>query len=209
MIRVVVADDHPVPRAGIIQAISQDPNIQVVGEASNGPEVWSVLEQSFPDVLLLDFRMPEFEPLREVPLLLDRYPELKILMVTGHKEEEYVRSMAKAGVYGYLLKDEESSVYIKAIYDVADRREFYSSDVRGVARSREPSRPTLTPQETAVLELAAQGLTSREIGHELGIATRTVNFHMQNVFGKLNISGRAAATAKALELKLIEPWKEE
>jgi DNA-binding NarL/FixJ family response regulator len=204
MIRIIVADDHPVPRAGIVQTISQDASIKVIGEASDGPEVWALLEERVPDVLLLDFNMPGFRAIQEVPDLLEHFPEMKILIVTAYSDEEYVRSLAEAGVDGYLLKDADADIFIEAVHDVAAGRTYFSSEIRHLLTGKGPDKPKLTAQEKAVLRLAGQGLTSDENARNLTISSSTVNFHVRNARYKLNAHSRTEAAVKALEMGLLK-----
>jgi DNA-binding NarL/FixJ family response regulator len=209
MVRVVVADDHPAPRAGIVQAISRDPSIQVVGEASNGPEVWDLLAKGGFDVLLLDLNMPGFDPDYEVPNMQTRYPGVKVLVVTADDTEESVCSLVEARVAGYLLKDEDMDRYIEAIHDVAQGRPFFSKRILSVALDGGTSLPTLTQREKQVLKLVARGDTSEQVAKTLIISERTVNFHVANILHKLNVDSRAAAAAKASEMGLISAWRDQ
>jgi DNA-binding NarL/FixJ family response regulator len=208
MVTVIVADDHPAPRAGIVQAVSQDPNIQVIGEASNGPEVWKLLAKSVPDVLLLDINMPGFAAFVEAPKLIDQYPEMAILIVTAYDNEEYVRSLVQAGVYGYIRKDVDVDTYVEAVHEVAQKRTFFSNGILQVALSNGPGIPALTEREQQVLRLIARGYTSEQIAHELNITKRTADFHARNIMQKFDVDSRRAAATKALEMKLISAWRE-
>lgn len=207
MIKVIVADDHPAPRIGIVKTISEDPSIKVVGEAGNGPELWALLARNVPDVLLLDFRMPEFDALKEVPDMRKQYPDMAILIVSAFDEEEYVRSLAQAGVFGYMLKDEEEDTYIEAVHEVAQGRLFFKNDLLHIALSNGIDTPKLTEREEQVLALIAKGNTSEQIARELKIKSRTVGFHVENIMQKLDVNSRAAAAAKASEMGLISAWK--
>jgi len=208
MVRVVVADDHPAPRAGIVQAISRDPSIQVVGEASNGPEVWDLLAKGKFDVLLLDINMPDFDPDREVPDMRTRYPGVRVLVVTADDTEESVCSLVEAKVTGYLLKDEDVDRYIEAIHDVAQGRPFFSKRILSAALNGGTSSPALTRREKQVLKLVAQGDTSEQVAKTLTISERTANFHVANILRKLNVDSRTAAAAKASEMGLISAWRD-
>lgn len=208
MIRVVVADDHPAPRAGIVQALSRDPNIEVVGEASNGREVWALLASLDLDVLMLDLNMPDLNVPGEVYDMRARYRDVKILIVTADNSEESVASLKGAKVAGYLLKEEDMDRYIEAVHDVAEGRPFFSKRILSVAVNGGTPLPILTRREEEVLHLVAQGDTSAQIAHALQIQKRTADFHVANVLEKLNVESRAAATAKAISLGLISPWRD-
>lgn len=203
MIRVVVADDHPAPRAGIVLAIQRDPDIEIIGEASTGPEVWDRLANERFDVLLLDLTMPDFDPYREVPEMRKRYPDVQILIVTADDTEESVSSFADAKVAGYLLKEEDADRYIEAIHDVAEGRAFFSKRILSAALNGVTAPTPLTKRELQVLERLAEGGTSAQIAHVLKITKRTVDFHASNIMQKLDVEGRAAATAKATQMGLL------
>jgi DNA-binding NarL/FixJ family response regulator len=207
MIRVVVADDHPAPRAGIVQAISRDPDIRVVGEASTGPEVWELLAKGRFDVLLLDLNMPNFAPDVEVPSIRKRYSDVRVLVVTADDTEESVASLVEAKVAGYLLKEEDMDRYIEAIHDVAQGRPFFSKRILSAALNSRTSPPILTRREMQVLNRLAEGDTSVQVAKALKMRKRTADYHATNIMRKLNVDSRAAATAKATEMGLISNWR--
>lgn len=207
MIRVVVADDHPASRAGIIQAISRHPNIQVVGETGTGPGVWELLAKGKFDVLLLDLNMPGFDPDVEVPAMRKRYPDVRILVVTADDTEESVSSLVEARVAGYLLKEEDMERYIEAIHDVVGGQPFFSKRILGTALNGGTTSTLLTRREKQVLGRLAEGETSEQVARGLKITKRTADFHVSNILRKLDVDSRAAATAKATEMGLISAWR--
>ena len=207
MIRVLIVDDHPATRAGVIKAIIGAPDIEVVGELSSARELWAYLEKSVPDVLLLDLLMPKFDPLVEIRRIRKRYPEMQILIVTFYDTNEFILPLVKMGIAGYLLKEEEMSTYVQAIRDVADGGVFYSKRILPLAVGGGTGAPTLTPREFDVLKLVAQGKTSEQIAAELVVVRRTVDFHVENILRKFGVDNRAAAATKATELNLISAWR--
>jgi DNA-binding NarL/FixJ family response regulator len=207
MIRVLIADDHPILRAGLLQAIKEAPDIEVVGEAGTGPELWDRLAELRPDVLLLDLDMPGFEPLNESSRIQELYPETGIVVFTIHGDEDHVQTLVKAGAGGYLLKGEEPSTIVKVIREVAVGKVSYSEGILAMV-ARGTTIPPLTAREREVLKLVAQGKTSEQIARELVLVKRTVDFHVENACRKLGVDNRTAAAAKAAELKLISVWKQ-
>ena len=207
MIRVLVADDHPTLRAGVLQAIKEAPDIEVVGEAGTGPELWARLAEGRPDVLLLDLQMPDFDPFEDAPSIQERYPDTGIVVLTIYGDEQHVQAMVKAGVGGYLLKEEEASTVVRVIREVAAGKVAYSEGVLAKV-GRGTTSPALTRRERQVLKLVAQGKTSEQIARELVLVKRTVDFHVENACRKLGVDNRSAAAAKASELKLITVWKQ-
>ena len=207
MIRVLIVDDHPAMRAGVKQAIGEAPGIEVVGELSNGADLWAYLEKSLPDVLLLDLLMPGFDPMQEIPRIRKQYPDVQILIVTFYDTSEFVLPLVKMGVAGYLLKEEEMSTYVQAIRDVAEGSVFYSKRILPLAIGGSMDVPVLTQREFEVMKLVAQGKTSEQIAAELVVVKRTVDFHVENVMRKLGVDNRTAAATKASELNLISTWR--
>ena len=206
MIRVLVADDHPTLRAGLLQAIKEAPDIEVVGEAGTGPELWARLAEVRPDVLLLDLQMPDFDPFEESPRIQELYPDTGIVVLTIYGDEQHVQALVRAGAGGYLLKEEEASTVVRVIREVAVGKVSYSEDILAKV-GRGVTTPPLTKREREVLKLVAQGKTSEQIARELVLVKRTVDFHVENACRKLGVDNRTAAAAKASELELISVWK--
>ena len=209
VITIIVADDHPALRAGVVQAVAKVPDIAVIGEAGSGPELWELLANTPPNVLLLDINMPDFNILKEVPRLSSQHPALKILVITIYDNEEYIRSLVKMGVAGYLLKEESLDTYINAIYAIAGGGKFFSQRIVPITLKGGMDTPALTLRETEVLQLVAMGITSEQIANKLSVVPRTVNFHIENICCKLNTANRTAAAVKAIELGLISNGREE
>lgn len=207
MIRVLVADDHPTLRAGVLQAIKEAPDIEVVGEAGTGPELWTRLAEVRPDVVLLDLQMPDFEPLQESSRIQEQYPDTGIVVLTIYDDEQHVQALVRAGAGGYLLKEEEAGTVVRVIREVAAGKVSYSDDILAKV-GRGTTAPPLTKREREVLKLVAQGKTSEHIARELVLVKRTVDFHVENACRKLGVDNRTAAASKASELKLIAVWKQ-
>ena len=207
MIRVLVADDHPTLRAGVLQAIEEARGIEVVGEAGTGLELWSRLAETQPDVVLLDLQMPGFDPLRESSRIQELYPGIGIVVFTIYDDEQHVQALVQAGAGGYLLKEEETSTIVKVIRKVAAGKVSYSDDILPLVGRGKMTQP-LTSRELEVLEMVAQGKTSGQIAKELSIVKRTADWHVENACRKLEVENRSAAVAKASELKLISVWKQ-
>lgn len=207
MIRVLVADDHPTLRAGVLQAIKEAPDIEVVGEAGTGPELWTRLAEVRPDVVLLDLQMPDFDPLQESSRIQEQYPDTGIVVLTIYDDEQHVQALVRAGAGGYLLKEEEAGTVVRVIREVAAGKVSYSDDILAKV-GRGTTAPPLTKREREVLKLVAQGKTSEHIARELVLVKRTVDFHVENACRKLGVDNRTAAASKASELKLIAVWKQ-
>ena len=207
MIRVLVVDDHPTLRAGVLQAIKEASDIEVVGEAATGPELWASLAELRPDVVLLDLQMPGFDPFEDSSRIQEQHPDTAIVVLTNYGDEQHIQALVKAGAAGYLLKEEDADTVVSVIRKAAVGKVAYSEDVLAKV-GRGTTTPPLTRRERQVLKLVAQGKTSEQIARELMLVKRTVDFHVENACRKLEVDNRTAAAAKAAELELITVWKQ-
>jgi DNA-binding NarL/FixJ family response regulator len=212
-IRIVVADDHAVVREGVRRVLDDEPGFSVVGEASSGREVLRVIEETAPDVVLLDLGLPGIGGLEIVRRLRQAGPDPRVLILSMHDEKEYVVQAAAAGVDGYLLKDEAEPKMLRAAVRAVHEGDSYFSAtaaaaLAGAVRSRSAAaRPDplddLTDRETEVLCRVASGRTNKEMAAELGISPRTVETHRENLMRKLSIHSVAGLTRFALERGLL------
>jgi len=204
-IHVFVADDHAIVRKGIRAVLEIVPDIDVVGEAENGRDAVSRVEQLRPDVILMDLVMPEIDGIEAIRRIKDRQPEARILVLTTFAGEDRIFPAIKAGALGYHLKDSRPEDLVQAIRQV-HRGESSLHPVVARKVLDELSRPTdrpptpdpLTPREVEVLRLVAQGLENREIAERLVIAEATVRTHVSNITGKLHVASRTQAALYAL-----------
>jgi NarL family two-component system response regulator LiaR len=204
-IRVFIADDHAIVRKGVRAMLEVVPDIEMVGEATNGHEAIVQVEKLRPDVILMDLVMPEVDGIEAIRRIKDRQPEARILVLTTFAGEDKVFPAIKAGALGYHLKDSHPEELVQAIREV-HRGESSLHPV--IARkvldelSRPPERPPtsdpLTPREVEVLRLVAQGLENAEIAERLVITEATVRTHVSNITGKLHVASRTQAALYAL-----------
>lgn len=203
-IRVLVVDDHPIVREGVIGLLAADPAIELVGEADSGETALVEAERLYPDVVMLDIRLPGMSGLEAAKVLLTEHPRLKVIMLTAFTEKAVVRRATDIGVHGILLKETDRSVMRQAVHVVGSGGRFFDPQVEAKL-ARTPSRGglgtgsnELTATELQVLELLPKGLTNKEIGGCLGVSVSTVKTHISHVMRKLEVRNRAEASAVAL-----------
>jgi len=205
VIKVIIADDHPAFRVGIRQILEQARDIQVLAEASDGPELSAMLSRNpSTDVLLLDIEMGDFKVYEAVRLMGTEYPCLKVLIVTAYDERRRILRLIELGVKGFMLKDERLNMYAHAIREIASGRTYFSARVAHVALTANGRGAIVfSPREFEVLTLAADGLSSTAIGTQLGISSKTVDTHAERACRKLGAKNRTTAVLRAIELGLI------
>jgi DNA-binding NarL/FixJ family response regulator len=207
-IRVILADDHPVVRTGIRTLLQQADDILVVAETGNGSEVFTLVEQLAPDVLLLDMEMPGLSGVEVAMRLKEQGAPVRVLALSAYDDEEYIRNLLLHGAAGYLTKEEATEIIIDAVRGVARGEQGWFSR-RAIAQlsalTRQESKPVkdLSNRERDVLRLVAAGKTNIEIGHVLGISEKTVEKHMGAVFTKLQVSSRVEAAVLAVQQGLV------
>jgi DNA-binding NarL/FixJ family response regulator len=211
-IRVLVADDQSMVRAGFRMLLAGEEDIQVVAEASNGLEAVAKAERFHPTVVLMDIRMPELDGLEATRRILAADPAARILILTTFDLDEYIYEALKAGASGFVLKDDPPEQLIAAIHTVAAGDALLSPAVtkRVIAQFAHIPRPTpppelddLTGRERDILKLIAQGLSNSEIGERLYISETTVKTHVTHVLQKLNLRDRVQAVVLAYQSGLV------
>lgn len=205
-ISVLIADDHPSHRGGIVAELNEERDMQVVGEVGTGPELFARLAKiKTPNIVMLDIQMPGFNVIESVPRLRSAYPAMKILIVTGYADRTNISELMDLGVEGYLLKDEPLRIYPVAIRDIAAGGHFFSESVTDIWLAERKSKPMrLSRRETEVLQLVADGVTSGEIGRMLSISSKTADTHIERICHKLDVSNRPRMVSRSFELGLIK-----
>lgn len=206
-ITIVIAEDHTLVREGTREILTRETDLLVVGEAARGDEAVTLVRQLLPMVLLMDMRMPGLTGIEVTRQLMVDLPELKILILSAHEDEDYVREALASGASGYLLKTAPGRELVEGVRAVAAGSTVLSPTLsRKLAQSRmDPSRATdrLSSREFAVLRLIAQGRANKEIAIELGISLRTVEGHLHNIFEKLRVTSRTEAVVHAVNHGLL------
>jgi two-component system response regulator NreC len=212
-IRILIADDHGVVRAGLRALLDAEPDIQVVGEAADGPEALRLAGELRPDVVLLDLSMPGPGGIEVTRRLKKAAPEMRVLVLTFHEDDALLREAIRAGAAGYITKRAFESELINAIQATwrgdlyvhpAMTRALLQDDVAAPQTSDKASISSLTPRETEVLRLIAQGYTNRQTAELLSISVRTVESHRANLMDKLDLHSRVELVRYAKEHGLLE-----
>lgn len=205
-IRLVLADDHPMIRAGFKTLLAQSDAFVIAGEAGNGQELIKVVTAVKPDVALIDVHMPDMNGLQAMEKLHATFPGIKFIILTMHEEREYVQKALKAGADGYLLKNIEREELESAIHTVFKGGKYFSPEITAVLAdtvARPIESAEITPREKEVLTLVARGHSTKQIADQLGISIRTVETHRINMLKKLEVSNSAELISKAFELGLL------
>jgi DNA-binding NarL/FixJ family response regulator len=205
--RVLVVDDHALHRDGTAQILRAHPDLEVVGDASSGEVALALVNQLNPDVVLLDIRLPGMNGIEVCRRLTRDHPDVRVLMVSAYDEDEYVRGALEAGAAGYLSKTAPGKALVQAVRAVAGGTSVLQSGLtaRLMDSSRQHERDAydLTERELAVLSLLAEGLHNREVAARLGISSRTVDRHCDNIYAKLGVGSRTEAVVRAISTKLL------
>lgn len=211
-IRVLLVDDHAILRAGLKALLATYPDIEVVGEASDGAEAIQQVKAHKPDIVLMDISMPGMNGLTATRYILEAYPEVRIIILTQYDSKEYVLPLLQLGAAGYVLKQCADTDLIKAIRAVYAGDSFLYPPVArtllesylGKEENHDPD-AHLTPREREILVLVAQGYTNRQIAEILHISPKTVDVHRSRLMKKLDLHNVADLTRYAIRHGLIEP----
>jgi DNA-binding NarL/FixJ family response regulator len=208
-IRVLLADDHAIVRAGIRQFLEHAGDIRVVAEADDGEMAIRLIQQKQPDVAVLDIQMPNSSGIEVTRWVRANTPGVGVLILTAFDDDPYVMAVLQAGANGYVLKTASPADLIRAVRDVNDGKSVLDPSVTQkllsqLSRPRETSPvEALTSREMEVLALVAKGFTNKAIGVQLGISDRTVQGHLAHIFGKLQAGSRTEAVMRAVSLGWI------
>jgi len=205
-IRILIVDDHGIIRQGLRLYLEFDPEMVVVGEATNGIEALQLVESLRPDVVLMDILMPMMDGLEATIAIRQDFPDTDVIILTSVVDENVINQCIRAGAIGYLLKDSRSAELCSAIHAAVDGQVQLSKQValKLVAEAEIVDEvPSLTTREEDVLKLVAQGCSNKEICLSLNIAEKTVKAHVSNIFRKIGVNSRTQATLYALRAGLV------
>jgi DNA-binding NarL/FixJ family response regulator len=208
-IRVLLADDHVIVRAGIRQVLEHASDIQVVAEAGDGESAQNLIQQHQPDVAVLDIQMPKASGIEVTRWVRANYKQIGVLVLTAYNDDPYVMAVLQAGANGYVLKTASPEELIQAVRDVHEGKSVLDPSIAQkvmshfFAGSKTLAVEQLTDRELEVLSLAAKGYTNKAIGMQLGISDRTVQGHLAHIFNKLQASSRTEAVMRAVSMGWI------
>jgi two-component system, NarL family, response regulator NreC len=216
-VKVLLADDHPVVRRGLHALLSADQGFRVVGEAADGAETLRLVEELKPEIVVLDISMPHHNGLDVTRKLRREAPEVKVVVLTMHFAEEVARECLRAGARAYVLKSDADEDLLEAVRSVRDDRPFFTPRIKdmfyfgphptapGTPRSSDGEIPLdhLTPREQEIVKMLCEGLSNKEVASQVGISTRTVESHRNNIMHKLQIGAFSDLVRYAVRHKVV------
>jgi DNA-binding NarL/FixJ family response regulator len=212
--RILLVEDHTLFRAGILALLAKESDLEVVGETDNDKEAVRLAGVLSPDLILMDLNMPGTNGLEAIRLIHKRFPTMRILIVTMHRNEEYVHESMRAGANGYLLKSATHDELLMAVRSVLSGKSYLSADIasqvihkylgRGSEDGSEGGWDSLTLRERQVLKLIGEGRPNREISRYLSLSVKTVEKHRSNLMRKLDLHNASTVTAFAIQKGLVD-----
>lgn len=209
-ITILIADDHSMVREGLKQLLELEDDLAVIAQSGDGQDAINKIIKYNPDIVLLDINMPVMSGLEVLKELKERNIEANVLMLTIHNEVEYLYKAVEIGVKGYVLKDSEADVLIKAIRDIYKGETYIQPNMAAQLfkkinekNKEEENNTNLTRREIEVLKLITEGLLNKEIAHTLLISEKTVKNHISNIFKKIKVSDRTQAAVYAIKNSIV------
>ena len=205
-IRILIVDDHPVVRNGLIGMLSGRPEFEIAGEASDGQQAVDQSARLCPQVILMDLRMPVLDGVQAITRIRARQPEVHVLVLTTYDSDADILRAIEAGATGYILKDAPREDLYRAILATAQGQTYLSPTVasRLMDQLRAPTETALSPREVEVLEWVAKGASNKEIARHLHLSEATIKSHLLHIFTKLGVNDRTQAVTLAVQKGIIE-----
>jgi DNA-binding NarL/FixJ family response regulator len=201
-IRILIVDDHAMVRFALTEAIQRHSDLTLVGEAQNGRSAVALYRKLRPDVVTMDFKLPDQDGDQVVAEIRAEFPEARVVLLSIFENSESIWRATQAGVLGYVSKAAKVAEVIQAIRSIAVGKTYFSSGLEEKLAARQ-RQENLTPRELAVLELVAEGHSNKEIAAALNLSLSTVKLHLQNIFSKLGAQDRTQATAAAFQRGIV------
>lgn len=213
-IKILIADDHKLFREGTITLLSENQDIEIIGQAEDGKEAIKKAKETQPDILIIDIGMPMINGIEATRILKSEAPDIKIIALTMHSEKHFIKGMLEAGAYGYLFKNCDYDELIQAIKTVYSGKKYLSDEITeviihdyvGKQNDIPDNDPILSEREMEILKLFAEGKSSREISETLFISVKTVGTHKQNILAKLELNSTADLVKYAIKKGIISLW---
>jgi two-component system, NarL family, response regulator LiaR len=207
-IKILLADDHSVVRAGIRQFLEQNRELMVVAETGDGKMACELLKQHLPDVAMLDIQMPGMSGIEVTRWIRQQELDIRVLILSAYDDIPFVQAAVNAGADGYMIKTAEPAEIVDAVFRIQRGEKVFSSDVKQTMENqhllrRELDRPLLTLREQEVLTLTAGGFSNKQIANKLDLSERTVQNHIAHIFHRLGVSSRTEAVMKAMSIGLL------
>ena len=209
-LRILLADDHELVRKGLRAVIEAQSGWQVCGEATTGREAVAKARELQPDIVVMDFTMPELNGMEATRQICAVLPRTQVLILTMHESEELVREVLAVGARGYVLKSDAGRALVDALKALAEQKPYFTSKIsalvlKGYLNPITRENPALTPREREIVQLVAEGRSTKELADKLGISPKTAETHRTNIMRKLNLHSVSEVVRYAIRNKLVEP----
>lgn len=202
--KILIADDHRLVLEGVRRTLEACDDIEVVGEATTGSQVLPLVRRTDPDLVLLDMRMPEYDGLRCIDLIRKYAPNVKVVVLSAHRDAERIQAALRRGAVGYIVKTVNPADLPSAIRQSVEGTVFHPVGMPDAPESEAVAAAGLTERETEILKALARGLSNEAIGKEFWLSKQTVKFHLSNIYRKLDVANRTEAVRFAFEHGLAE-----
>lgn len=209
-IKIILVDDHQMFRDGVKAVLSDEEDIDIVGEVGNGKDLYKLLESITPDLIITDISMPDISGIEVAKYLSDNYTDIKILILSMHSNEEFITKALNVGANGYLPKDTAMSELLEAIHTIYKGENYFNKEISDTIlkslrnKTNESNAKSLTNREKEIIELVVDGLTNKEIADKLFISIRTVDSHKNNIMQKLNLKSSIELVKYAIKNNLAK-----
>jgi DNA-binding NarL/FixJ family response regulator len=202
--KLLIADDHPLVVAGIKEVLAREPLLEIVGSASSGSEVMPLIGRLNPDVVLLDLRMPGVDGLGCLERIHDRYPKIKVVVLSMTTDPEQIQAAFKRGACGFVIKSIDPADLASAIRQAVNGTAFHALGLPALNENAVARAAGLTDRELMIMKAVSRGLSNQAIGKELWVTEQTVKFHLTNVYRKLGVTNRTEAARWAFAKGLVD-----
>jgi len=209
-IKIILVDDHQMFRDGVKSVLSDEENIDIVGEVGNGKDLFKLLESTRPDLIITDISMPDISGIEVAKSISENYSDIKILILSMHSNEEFITKALSVGANGYLPKDTAMSELLEAIHTIYKGENYFNKEISDTIlkslrnKSQKNEGKSLTNREKEIIELVVEGLTNKEIAEKLFISIRTVDSHKNNIMQKLNLKSSIELVKYAIKNNLAK-----